>query len=112
MQKMLAASNALAEENVIKEYEKSWWHEFTKENDNSPKTKPKVTEDCYLNNREFTIAFMNKFKMIQENQTVQWTQKQNQWIEKVPNQRDWNSKTRAKQEFWSWRTQETRWRMH
>lgn len=38
-----------------------------KENDHSPTTKPKVTGDCDLINREFKIAVMTEFNKIQEN---------------------------------------------
>lgn len=53
MQKVFTTSNDLTEENLIKESEKSWWHGLLKENDYSPATKPKYTENYGLSNREY-----------------------------------------------------------
>ena len=38
-----------------------------KENDNSVETKPEVTEDCHLTDRECKIAAMKKLNELQEN---------------------------------------------
>ena len=48
-----------------------------KENDNSLETKPKVVEDCSLNDREFKIAAITKFNESQENTHRQFNELRN-----------------------------------
>ena len=48
-----------------------------KENDNSPETKFKVMEYCYLTDREFKIAVMKKLNELQENSKRQFNELRN-----------------------------------